>query len=293
MGWDKYYEKISLGPLMWFSRDDITEISRTHRVSHPFAEFLWRRTEHSVRTIELAEITAGKSILEVGCGTGSFTAALILANQGKSYSIVATDYSAEGVRAASLRLKQLGLKGCSLIVADILALPFRQDAFDMVIAPSVIEHVPQQRQAMSEMVRVCKDRVIISTDNSYGELGSLGLGTFMALGGKVLRKLRVLPESQVCFISNKPQEFRRMAEGAGLDIEVFEFTHFSIPFFKTVLSLNKYLPSYCQNWLYKALSYLESRSGNSRFGWLHPMFIVVAAKRRLNHGVTASSGAWE
>jgi len=279
MDWDNYYEKRDLGPVMWFCEEDIIKISQTYHISYPFAKFLWRRTEHSVRTFELMEIAEGMSILEVGCGTGSFSAGLILANQGKTFRMVALDYSSEGIRSSQERFKELALNQCSLIVSDILTLPFHNDTFDIVIAPSVIEHVPSQQEALLEMARVCRGKVIISTDNSFGKLGTLGLNTFMALGGKILRKLKILPASKVHFISNTPQGFRRKTEKADLNIEVFEFTHFSVPFFSTILNLNKSLPHFCQNWLHKALLYLEIKSRESRFGYLHPMFIAIATKK--------------
>ena len=280
MDWDKYYKKRNLRSLVWFSEEDIPEISQNYHVDHPFARFLWERTEHSVRTFELMEITDGISVLEVGRGTGKFTAGMILANQDKSFKTIALDSSPEGIRAASEKFKQLAINDCSLIVADILTLPFRSDTYDIVVAPSVIEHVPSQQEALLEMARVCRGKVVISTDNSYGEFGTLGLNTFMALGGKVLRKLRLLPASKIHFISNTPQQFRSKAEKAGLDVEVFEFTHFSIPFFKFVLKLNRFLPRLCQNWLHQALSYLEEKSRDSRFGCFHAMFITITTKKR-------------
>jgi ubiquinone/menaquinone biosynthesis C-methylase UbiE len=176
---------------------------------------------------------------------------------------------------------ELSDERCSFIIADATKLPFRNGYFDIVVSPSVIEHIPHQEEAISEIERVCarNGKVVISTDNNYGKYASLSLNTFMALGGKVLRMFGILPKNRIYFIKNTPSEFRNKIRAVSLDVEHFEFTHFSVPFRDSIFGLIRFLPHFFQNCLLNILSFLERESRMSKTGFLHPVFIVVARKR--------------
>jgi SAM-dependent methyltransferase len=97
----------------------------------------------------LRDIT-GFSVLEVGCGSG-FLARKIKA---AGFDVTATDI----VRHKTLNELDETIK---FLNADVTALPFANNAFDTVICTHVLEHVIDFKQAVNELRRVAKKRLII------------------------------------------------------------------------------------------------------------------------------------
>ena len=108
----------------------------------------------------------GKRVLEIGCGRGAFSKYLI--NCGAA--LVAADFSPSAV-AETERL--LNGSSCDIRVADIQAIPFGDNEFDLVISLETLEHVPDCEKGLAELVRVTKPagRIIVTTPNYYGSLG--------------------------------------------------------------------------------------------------------------------------
>lgn len=105
-------------------------------------------------------------VLEAGCGTGHF--AKILARR-YALPIVAIDLGWDGLRHA----KALGME--SLAQADIAALPFSADAFDLVLSMDVIVHFPRGEEdgAMRELARVlCPGGVMAIRVSAFDALRS-------------------------------------------------------------------------------------------------------------------------
>jgi ubiquinone/menaquinone biosynthesis C-methylase UbiE len=280
--WDNYYQRVDNNGVMWFCPADIKRIAAKYNIDQKSAEFIWRRTEHSVRTYELLDVKDNCAILEVGCGGGSFTAGLLLYNAGKKMTMVAVDYSLVAVENARKKIKALGLEGkCNLQVEDATKLTFPPECFDVVIVPSVIEHIPNQEKAVSEFARVCKNGglVIVSTDNIFGQISVITLATFIAFAGSLLRKVHLLSKDHTPHTSNTPSEFREKIQKSGLEIETFEFTHFSLPFWRDLLRLIRVLPRSIQMSIFKILSQVEESSRKSKLGVMHGMYIVVARKK--------------
>ena len=104
-------------------------------------------------------IKPGYRILDIGCGTGRHTCE---AFRFKKVFVVGADLSFDDICEAKNRLTfhervgEHGDGGWATSVADITCLPFRQDAFDLVICAEVFEHVNDQQRAASEIIRVLK-----------------------------------------------------------------------------------------------------------------------------------------
>src|SRR5262245_29304007 len=81
---------------------------------------------HAV-VIERATIARGERVLEVGCGAGALTEALLRA-VAQPFRLVAIDCNAALARRADARLR--GDPRLSVQVADGRRLPFESDAFD-------------------------------------------------------------------------------------------------------------------------------------------------------------------
>ena len=103
------------------------------------------------------EIKKGMKVLEVGCGTGSIWLKQdeILSKLDK---LVLTDLSEGMIKTAK---ENLGERvNIEYIVADIQELPFDANSFDVVIANSMLYHVPNLNKGIREVRRVLKENGI-------------------------------------------------------------------------------------------------------------------------------------
>lgn len=101
-----------------------------------------------------------RAVLDLGCGVGRHTA--FLADEGFSahgldkspFAVAAARANASGRRARS-----------TFVVGDLLALPYRSESFDAVLAFNVVYHVDEDglRQALAEVQRVLRPRGIYLT----------------------------------------------------------------------------------------------------------------------------------
>jgi SAM-dependent methyltransferase len=99
----------------------------------------------------------GKRVLDCGCGAGSY--AVEYARLGAK--TVGVEYQREKLRRAP---------GVLLMAADASALPLASESFDVVVLNEVLEHVPDQRQVLSELRRVLVPRgrlVLMSPNRLY------------------------------------------------------------------------------------------------------------------------------
>ncbi len=111
------------------------------------------------RAFLLAHVAAGDGVLDLGCGDGAFTAALAQAGA----QVTAVDVAAEAVRRAELRAPAARV----LHVAEGAALPFEEDAFDLVWAGETLEHVADVVGLLAEVRRVLRwhGLLLVTTPN--------------------------------------------------------------------------------------------------------------------------------
>ncbi len=110
----------------------------------PFRLYRW--------VLDLADIRDDDRVLEVGCGNGGYLALI---------DAVGLDNSIGMVHAA-----QANASG-PVICGDAQRLPFRDAAFDVVLAPHMLYHVPDRTVAIRELRRVLKaDGRCVAVTNS-------------------------------------------------------------------------------------------------------------------------------
>lgn len=121
-----------------------------------------RTTEISKsRTRRIVE-NAGNTILDVGCGSGSYVWFL----QQRGYDVYGLDISPQPFRKGLSR---------SIIRGDACHLPFKNQSFDTVVMVNILEHV-DDRKALREARRVCKENVIFSVPHEKeSELGDYNI----------------------------------------------------------------------------------------------------------------------
>lgn len=93
----------------------------------------------------------GRDVLDLGTGTGAVSR--IVSGDAR---VVALD-AAEGMLRVDRAARPPG------VVGDALALPFRDDAFDAVIAAFALNHLDDPSAGVREAGRVARDLVLIST----------------------------------------------------------------------------------------------------------------------------------
>jgi ubiquinone/menaquinone biosynthesis C-methylase UbiE len=143
-----------------------------------YYEELWERLPDGLsppdferrRDYLLAEVRPGDRALDLGCGTGVFTAEL--ARAGAS-PVVGVDVAEAALRRARVNYPELDFR----IATVDGPLPLRDNEFDLVWASEVIEHVPDTARWLSEVRRVLVPggRLLLTTP-SHGRLR-------IALGG--------------------------------------------------------------------------------------------------------------
>ncbi len=99
------------------------------------------------------EISSAESILELGCGDGSFWTNF--PNLSHTTRLVLTDLAPGMLAASKSTLTKLGLNA-EYGIADMEALPFPTATFSSVIAHKVIYHAHQPETAIADIARVLK-----------------------------------------------------------------------------------------------------------------------------------------
>lgn len=124
----------------WRSYDEIAD--RYDRVwfdrFEPVARHIWA----------LMPPRAGDTLLDIGTGTGIVPAALHGAGAAPSL-VVGCDRSRRMLERARGRMPEL-----AIVAADAHALPFAEEAFDVVSASFVLSHIPDYAGALSDAYRV-------------------------------------------------------------------------------------------------------------------------------------------
>jgi len=118
--------------------------------------------------IGAADFLGIDSLLDVGSGTGRAVTHIKRARPG---------LTVKGVEPVA-ELRQIahrnGIDRQDLIDGDALALPFEDEAFDMVCEYGVLHHIRTPARAVAEMLRVAKRAVFIADSNNFGQGGVFG-----------------------------------------------------------------------------------------------------------------------
>lgn len=104
--------------------------------------------------LSLCHVERARELLEVGCGIGVGPARVARAYD---CTVVAVDISERMIEWSRRRAREEGVQDrIEFRVADVLALPFESDRFDVVLCESVLAFVADKERAIRELVRVTK-----------------------------------------------------------------------------------------------------------------------------------------
>lgn len=104
-------------------------------------------------------------VLDIGCGEGRHT---IKAAQQELMRCVGADSGFQTLIETQKKiafhnaLNDLNCKSIDLSCMDVTCLPFRDGNFDCVICSEVLEHIPNDTQAIHELVRILKPGKILA-----------------------------------------------------------------------------------------------------------------------------------
>jgi SAM-dependent methyltransferase len=127
----------------------------------------WRTAENSAAYL-LPVLRPGMTVLDVGAGPGTITADL--AARVAPGQVTATEISESVLALARAEVATRGLANVTFAVADVHALNFPDDSFDVVHAHQVLQHVTDPVQALREMRRVCRPGGFVAArDGSYSD----------------------------------------------------------------------------------------------------------------------------
>ena len=125
----------------------------------------WRTVENSAAYLQ-PHLTPGTSILDVGCGPGTIT--LDFAARVAPARVVGIDAAPAAIEAANAELGSQPAANVEFRTADLYALDFPDDTFDVVHAHQVLQHLADPVGALREMRRVCRPGgVIAARDGDY------------------------------------------------------------------------------------------------------------------------------
>jgi len=121
--------------------------------------------------------TGARRVLEIGCGEGFVTN---LAKETLSPELlIGSDYSSQWLA----RAKKFH-PDSQFMVIDARKIPFKDGAFDLVLAIEVLEHVEGPEAALDEIARVASNRAIISVPNGViWRLGNMARGKYFSSFG--------------------------------------------------------------------------------------------------------------
>ena len=88
---------------------------------------------------------APRAVLDAGCGRGDYS--FYLARRFPGAQIYGVDIDEARVDRNRLMARQLGVDNVTFQVADIVTIRFATK-FDLIISIDVLEHIPQQEQAL-------------------------------------------------------------------------------------------------------------------------------------------------
>ena len=166
----------------------VEAVLRSHR---------WRTAENSSAHL-LGRLRPTDRLLDVGCGPGTIT--IDLARRLPQGAVVGIDRSEDVVDEATRSARADGTANVEFRVADLMALPFDDDSFDVVHAHQVLQHLTDPVGALREMARVTRPGGIVAVrDSDYAGMTwapeSRGMDRWSERYRQVARSLGAEPDA--------------------------------------------------------------------------------------------------
>jgi cyclopropane fatty-acyl-phospholipid synthase-like methyltransferase len=187
------------------------DLSARYRTRNRFAR------QRIANVFSLLPELAGRRLLDIGCGMGTFT--LEAASRGAL--AVGLDLAPAGIAAAQRVAQEEKVSGAAFTLADAARLPFRSNVADVIIAADFTEHLDDDTfyRVLSDLARVMKKG------------GTLVVYTPEA--GHIFEQLRdrgILLEQEPSHIGiRSAQELARATERAGFTVQRIRYLPSHLP----------------------------------------------------------------
>jgi ubiquinone/menaquinone biosynthesis C-methylase UbiE len=110
------------------------------------------KTRLRVSDFDLSSLK-GKTVLDIGCGSGRFSIALALTGAKKVHGI---DLGRKSIEQATQIANAVGINNIQFEVGDILDLPYQDGQFDFVYCNGVLHHTKNMEKGIEELYRILK-----------------------------------------------------------------------------------------------------------------------------------------
>ncbi|HEY5920749.1 MAG TPA: class I SAM-dependent methyltransferase [Kofleriaceae bacterium] len=137
-----------------FHLSDREIVEAYERLAQGGARF--RDTDTTPAQLDAIAGAARGHVLEVGCGNGTIAERL----RGE-HEVVAVDVTLGSARETGRRAE------CSVALAGLPDLPFRDNAFDSVVCAHTLEHIPDLWRAAAELRRVARRVIVVVPCQRY------------------------------------------------------------------------------------------------------------------------------
>ncbi|WP_278236050.1 methyltransferase domain-containing protein [Isoptericola sp. AK164] len=121
------------------------------------------------RTVEIAGITAGQHVLDVGCGTGNLSREVLRATPDAV--VTGLDPDGDSLRRAARKLRRRRSGDVTLIRGFAHRLPVPDASQDHVVSSLALHHVPlaEKQQLAAELVRVLRPGGLVTIADFAGD----------------------------------------------------------------------------------------------------------------------------
>ncbi len=205
---------------------------------------------------------SGKSVLEVGCGTGE--TAIAIAGAGAK-NVYAVDYAQEAIKGCKERHKRDNLIFDTKDYHDI------SELYDVVVLQEVIEHLDYPEQAIIDLMqRVKKDGILVVT-----------CPNFTNLRGYVWMTLQLLldvPMSLTDIHFFSPFDFIEMAKKHNFKLEWSTFAHDRIYGENLIVDMRKRLTNALRD------AKLDNSKVEKMMEWLKKVITIDNVPSEINGG---------
>jgi len=144
------------------------------KVSHVYNNSRVAHAETIEKIIRLLQISSDSIVLDMGCGTGNYAAAI----RQVAASVIGIDASMGMLKRARAKFSNL-----SLVHGDITSLPFSSEIFDGALAIQVLHHIKGKELFVREAYRVLRKGACLAIDScSHQQLRTFWLYHYFPKG---------------------------------------------------------------------------------------------------------------